>query len=497
MRANKVPATTLLGCGLFFFASEVHGQDGERTLAVMSSDGLKLDTEHETDVADAAFFAPTGQVRGVLPTILWTFDDLLAVPSSVALSPSADVAWVVQDLNNQRLQRFAITGDGTPLTDIPGEPSSQTAGDAAEDADLAVFLNETLFSQPVTVTIAAYTSASDVPLWDFTFPQNFNNIDANSTRVSRDGAVVCCAIRDNGPPEATRLYIFDGPTGGIVGTWDYPDRVKGIDLTDDGSLCLVKQNANGRLIDTATQTEVFTGSVTGGGGLGKISGNGQVIVLGGFNMRIYRKLSGVYTLSTDVTVPDHFFGQVAVSRDGSTVATMSFNFFNFLETSTRAFDVASDTLLGQHDTVGLGVFQDSPAAASVSDHGSVIAVASWGTEDNAHPEVMVFDRQVNLIGSIDTAGSPTSLDLTGDGVYLIAGSKATHANVSGNGGRVTMYQVREHPDPLTTPTFSKVADESTTMPGDTRTFTYLGSPTTRDGDTAFYGAADGGGTPAA
>ena len=235
--------------------------------------------------------SPGGQ-RGI-PGILWTYDDTVhpaPVPESVALSPVTNSAWVAQDLNAQRLQRFLIDGDGTPVmafpgvtpsevavTEIPGVTDSEVAVAAAKDADLAVWVSET-----DTVTITAYNSLSTTPLWSFPVPLPYANINVHSTRVSRDGAIVCCAVRDNGPPEDTRLFILDGATGTELETWDCPGRVEGIDMTDDGSLCLVRQGTNGRLIDTATGMDVFTGTVTGMGGGWSISGNGEVFVLGGF-----------------------------------------------------------------------------------------------------------------------------------------------------------------------------------------------------------------------
>ncbi len=38
---------------------------------------------------------------------------------------------------------------------------------------------------------------------------------AYSTRVSRNGKIVCCAIKD-GSLEATTMYIFDGPSGAVL-----------------------------------------------------------------------------------------------------------------------------------------------------------------------------------------------------------------------------------------------------------------------------------------
>ncbi len=420
----------------------VLGQIVQRDYVTAQRHGVNQTTVREAQArAEGGPMLRAGPTRGALG-ILWTYDDIVhpaPVPESVALSTITGSAWVGQDLNSQRLQRFLIHGDGTPAMEIPGVAGSDVAVAAAKDADLAVWVSET-----DTVTITAYNSLSTTPLWDVPIPLPYTNINVHSTRVSRDGAIVCCAVRDDGPPEATRLFILDGATGAELEVWDYPDRVDGIDLTDDGSLCLVKQGTNGRLIDTATAAEVFTGTVTGVGGGWSISGDGEVFALGGFTeMVVYKKSGPIYTPVIVFPSAEESFEEVAVSADGSTVGAMAVNFMNFLDTTTYIFDMASESLIGQYETFGTGVHQDFPSAAAVSDDGSVIALGSWGTQGNDHPEVMVLDRCANLIGSIDSAGSIMSLDLSADGAYVLAGSKSVHANVTGSGGTVTMYQLRE------------------------------------------------------
>jgi len=49
--------------------------------------------------------------------------------------------------------------------------------------------------------------------------------------------------------------------------------------------------------------------------------------------------------------------------------------------------------------------RETPIGAASNDDGSVMAFASWGTEFHDWPEVMVFNRNVELIGQIDFPGS--------------------------------------------------------------------------------------------
>ncbi|MCH8053895.1 MAG: hypothetical protein IH895_07525, partial [Planctomycetes bacterium] len=73
----------------------------------------------------------------------------------------------------------------------------------------------------------------------------------------------------------------------------------------------------------------------------------------------------------------------------------------------------------------------------------LFSVISWGTQDNVHPEMQIFDRDLNLVGWIDTPGSPFSVDMTRDGQFVVVGGKAVHANTFGNGSDTYAFRVFE------------------------------------------------------
>jgi hypothetical protein len=99
-----------------------------------------------------------------------------------------------------------------------------------------------------------------------------------------------------------------------------------------------------------------------------------------------------------------------------------------------------------------------------------MAFASWGTEFHDWPEVMVFNRNVELIGQIDFPGSAFSVDISNDGQYIVGGSKAVHANQFGSGGRIQLIQLQTTPTPTPTPT-------ATATPTATPTPTATSTPT--------------------
>src|SRR5262249_8379050 len=137
-----------------------------------------------------------------------------------------------------------------------------------------------------------------------------------------------------------------------------------------------------------------------------------------------------------------FGGACAISRDGSTAGTFADNTNNWLSGAVYLFDVASGSMLGSYPVSGTGMYQGTPVGAGSNDDGSVMAFASWGTQFHDWPEVMVFNRKVQLIGQIDFPGSAFSVAVSSDGQYVVGGSKAVHANQFGSGGRIELIQLQ-------------------------------------------------------
>lgn len=369
--------------------------------------------------------------------LLWDYNTGTAIPQNVAISQAGASGWVGEDLNNEALDRFDIPGTGTPAASYSVVGADFTTVASSMDADRAAFL----YRLGGVLQLDVYQSTSGTPAWSYTFPANFTGADYSGLKVSRDGSTVAALVVDPTTPGTSVLYTFDGATGAPGLTWTYAGYAGPIDLNDDGSLCLVTQGSSGRLIDTTTATEIFTAPGSGGGSRHKISGNGNVLVLGGFSLQVYVYDGTTYQLRINFSAPTSWFGWgAAVSRDGDTVGVMSHDYASgYLNTVTRIWDVPTATLLNSYPTTGTGTFQDSISGAVLSDDGTTLAVSSWGNQGNTHPEVMIFNRDLELIGSIDTPGSVFSLDMTGNGRYVFAGSKAVHANTFGNGGYVDLF----------------------------------------------------------
>jgi hypothetical protein len=259
----------------------------------------------------------------------------------------------------------------------------------------------------------------------------------------------------------------------------------GVALTDNGSKALVTQDNRATLVDTSSGNIVFSVTGSGAGSIFyPISGDGSVFAVGGFNFDVYAFNGTTYVQVIHFTRPSFWFGGAStVSRDGSTVGTFGANFANgWLSGEVYLFDVPSANMLGSYPVSGTGMYQGTPIGAGSNDNGTVMAFASWGTQFHDWPEVMVFNRSVQLIGQIDFPGSAFSVDVTTNGQYVVGGAKAVHANQFGSGGRIELIQLQASPTPTATATSTPTATATATAtatPTSTPTSTPRATPTPR------------------
>ena len=187
-----------------------------------------------------------------------------------------------------------------------------------------------------------------------------------------------------------------------------------VDLTDDGSVALVTEDNLAVLVDTSNGNMLFSVAGSGAGNIFyRISGDGNVFVTNGFNLDVYKFDGTTYQRVIHFGQANNWFGGASiVSRDGSTVGSFAGNFTNWLSGEVFLFDVASGQMIGSYPVSGTGAFQGTPVGAESNDNGTVMAFASWGTEFHDWPEVMVFNRNVDLIGQIDFPGSAFGVDVS-------------------------------------------------------------------------------------
>ena len=423
-----------------------------------------------TDIGNSKGTAPAARVtqRSVvrpLGNTVWLYDDPTAIAGGVSIDASN--VWGAWLLDGARLTMQAITGDGTPAWSFSSFGSGNSGVAAAKGADRSGFMESNAAGDDFLQH--GFTSTSNgTPDWSFPYPVSDPNLPANSQKVavSRDGSTMAAVVSDSVTQNST-LYVFDANTGTVTLTWTDPLRMDGVALTDNGSMALVTQDNKATLVDTSNGNVVFSVTGSGAGNIFyPISGDGSVFAVGGFNFDVYAFNGTTYTQVIHFTRASFWFGGAStVSHDGSTVGTFGGNYVDgWLSGEVYLFDVATGNMLGSYPVSGTGIYQGTPIGAGSNDDGTVMAFASWGTEFHDWPEVMVFNRSVQLIGQIDFPGSAFSVDVRADGQYVVGGAKAVHANQFGDGGRIELIQLQASPTPTPTltPTSTPMATATAT-----------------------------------
>ena len=448
-----------------------------RTFMKVTPQGV-IQTSQIGDSKAASVPASTAQKRalGPLGNTVWHYDDPTAIADGVSID--ANNVWGAWLLSGARLTIHAITGNGTPAWSFSSFNSGNSGVAAAKGHDRSGFMESnaagTDFRQH------GFTSSSNgTPDWSFPYPFSDPNLPASSRKVatSRDGSTVAAVVSDSVTQNST-LYVFDANTGTIIRSWTDPLRMNGVALTDNGSIALVAQDNRATLVDTSSGNIIFSVTGSGGGAMTyPISGDGNVFAVGGFNFDVYAFNGTTYIQVIHLTRAGFWFGGACtVSHDGSTAGVFGGHYPAYLDGEVYLFDVPSATMLGSYPVSGTGSYQGTPIGAGSNDDGTVMAFASWGTQFHDWPEVMVFNRSVQLIGQINFPGSAFSVDVTTNGQYVVGGAKAVHANQFGNGGRIELIQLQSSPTPTPTSTATATATPTATATA-TATATVAPRPT--------------------
>jgi hypothetical protein len=426
---------------------------GARSLARVTPNGMII--ENFLDADRQALTRVTLEEHALRPlgNTLWQVDDKNAIADGVAIDTND--AWGAWTLEGARLGAYPIDGNGTPDFEFSSFGSGNSGVASAKGADRIAFMESNAAGSDFRIHGFKSTSGG-VPDWSFPFPVSDPNLPASSRKVaaSYDGSTVAAVVSDAVTQNST-LYVFEADTGDVRLSWTDPLRMNAVDLTDDGSIALVTQDNLAALVDTSSGNILFSVSGSGAGNVFyRISGDGSVFVTGGFGLDVYKYDGTTYQQVIHFSRANNWFGGASiVSRDGSTVGSFAGNFANnWLTGEVFLFDVASAQMIGSYPVSGTGSFQGTPVGAESNDNGRVMAFASWGTEFHDWPEVMVFNRNVELIGAIEFPGSAFGVDVSADGQYVVGGSKAVHANQFGSGGRIELIQLQPAPTPTPTPT---------------------------------------------
>jgi hypothetical protein len=369
---------------------------------------------------------------------LWNLFVPNAVPYSVAISDTTNETWLGQGFNDPRLTYLQTSGAGTPIYTYPFPGVSSVIVASAEDASLMVVATQ----EADAVTLYAFNDASGpIPLWTYTFPAPYNFLLAPHTvDVSDDGAFVLATAATEGP--RMRIVRLDGATGALQQlatrlTWGW-----WVELSADGSRALLSELARTEIIETEGLSTLFTYQVPGPhNASARLSRDGMVAATGGADdFAAYRDTGNGWVQVYAGHEPFQYFWAVALSGNGDTLFVASF-YTDWLRHTYRVIDLVNGVELKRIVKQGSGSFQDAIDRAEMSADGRVIAVASDGDEVNSHPELEVFDRDLNLIGGLDTPGSAYDMDMTRDGHYIVVGASHAHWELPNTDGDAFAYRV--------------------------------------------------------
>ncbi|PHQ79522.1 MAG: hypothetical protein COB69_07790 [Phycisphaera sp.] len=423
----RIAATAIL----VLIAGSTSAQSSSDVL-VTDADGVHITrTNSQIDSANAKH-------PGFQEDLLWTFTDPISVPFSTALGNLGTETWVGHALNDKRLGKFSTQGSNVPdfTYSLSAENPSSIGVAAASQASLCAMITQSATAQ---IAVRAFTDANGAtPIWTYNFDAQYIAARDRSVAVSADGSRIA-ALAYNGTD--TQLVILDG-SGNVLGSTTVPGFSLRIDMDDSGNRVVVTAGATATLYDTATLNIEYVLGVSGAGGYSRISRDGTAIAAGGFNVRAAREIEGVWQTVYTGTGSTDWFGAVSLSADGETLFAVSHDYGSgYLINDHRSVDLTTGAVVATSGYTGSGANQNSVVSSEVNSNGTLFVAASWGDSGNTMPEIRVYDRDLNLVDSLDTAGSPFSLDLSPDGSYILVGSKSVHANTNGNGGNTQVYQL--------------------------------------------------------
>lgn len=377
-----------------------------------------------------------------------------AIAEHVALSGNGMCAQVGWWLNNKRTSHYRTLGSEIPIWNYPLPLTewylpvgiSLTGDDIAAGAT-----GEPFYS---------FSSTINAPKWFFNLPAGFKIATCSqgpSVAVSDNGAVYAVLARST---DVGKLFIFNqqGDTIRTI-TFSQNNGIYGLDISNDGTvLCVSTYYATYIYnLDGTRRDSLYNYSQT----TAKISGDGKYLVKGHFNGRVYLyRWTGVnYTLKWEHYTGHPWVTAVAISDNGATIMAGTFQYSPTYAGKVLMYDSSSATPLWEYTQYG-----DFVDECALSADGTRGAAVSWGQYQGTFGDVLtVFNKSSStplfqLLDDIDEPGSLTSVDISKDGSFVIAGGKAVHAREFGNGGEVYAIRIIE-------PWTSDVGVKSIDVPG--------------------------------
>lgn len=362
---------------------------------------------------------------------------------SAAVGDDGGIVFGGKELNNEGATFYA-GGSATPLFHIGLVGAEKVRGAVAARATLSATLVHTAISAGnYQAVLTAYDSAgTGAPLWSYTFPAG-GGVIAGEVMVSANGSRVV-AVSGSNLTSLNMIRVFTG-AGAPVLSLDLPAAafLRQARLSDDGGrLYLAYYNGNTEILDTSTGANLVTWPIGATFDSHALSGDGKTFAYGDFGGLHVVRENPPGTWSQIAFLPVSAGGQYLayadLDADGSHAAFQQQRYspaYDHVEVGL--FDVAANAAAwsDSHDAPGTA-FQLVCSGVQVDEDGENVVGCTWGDSLNATPELFGYDSSGAQTMGLDLPGSAFALALDADGDVCAAGSKAVHANVSGNGGSI-------------------------------------------------------------
>ncbi len=397
-----------------------------------------------------------------------------AIAEHISLSGNGMNLQVGWWLNNKRTSLYHTLGNNVPVWTYP---LPLTEWYIPVDASLT---GEDIAVGSTGEPFCSFAASSAGPKWRYSLPAGY--------KISTSSQGYSVAVSDNGS-----IYAVLGSTTGMGKLFvinNAGDTIRTIQFNPNSGIYGLDMSSDGTVFCISTYYATYIYNIDGtrrdslynyGQGAAKISGDGKYVVKGHFNGNVYLYSwnGSNYVMKWQHYTQHSWVTAVAISDDGATIMAGTFRSSPY-GGKVLMYDSSSATPLWEYDQYG-----DYVDECALTADGSRGAAVSWGQYGGTFGDVLtVFNRSSStpifqLLDDIDEPGSLTSVDISKDGSFVVAGGKAVHAREFGNGGEVYAIRILEQ---LT----NDVGVKSINAPGN---FLQVGQSITPQATVKNYGTA--------
>jgi hypothetical protein len=426
----------LAGAGMLsFFLGACSG--GSASADHEEMDGTNDGSDDGGAGCDAGWKGSDGD-EGPKAEVLWNYhrDDSEENYACTSVAVGGCSQYVFVGFHGGGAKMFSMEGDGEPLWEIDSGNFFRVV--AAETADIfyGVSSNEGF-------KVYRFNGASSSPIWTYDGAAEgyrFMNPtfgERGMFECTPDGSVLAVGAIKN---DRLAILFFNAGSPTPIGV--YRDNglfeAQDLHLNSGGTKCIFHSGYFVHRVDVATQTLEYKYEVDGEAAAFAISRDASNVFHGLGILSAYTWDGAAYQKAWNRILGGEDAGFAAVeAEDGEELlAAVMKNNFSQMEVQRYQLSAGKGPLwVYATPPRQNGELQQQPSAIDVSDDGEWIAVGTWGTADNVHPEFFVLrdSNPTQTFFSIDTVGSVNDVDISANGHYAALAAKGVHANIPGSG----------------------------------------------------------------